>query len=152
MPELIEVKGLKELLSRMTAYPVELAKAGAVAMSASLNTLWENVPAYPQQDPQAHYRRTGTLGRSLGSSEGGGAAGSSPSVYKIRALGEGNFEGEFGTNLDYAPYVIGDNQAGMHSSNWWNIRTIAERAADKIEKIWQMLGDKLAAFLEGKGA
>lgn len=150
MSQLVEVKGLTELLSSMTKYPVELAKTVAVTMSASLNTLWENVPPYPKQDAMAHYRRTGTLGRSLGSSMGGGASGGQPSIYKVRQLGQGDYEGVFGTNLDYADFVIGENQAGMHSSNWWNIRHIAERAADKIERLWQMAGDKLAKFLEGK--
>lgn len=149
MSEQITVKGLDELIDRMTAYPVELIKITSVSMSASLNALWEKVPPYPQQDSGSSYRRTGTLGRSLGSSMQGGAGGN-PSVYKIRSLGGGNVEGVFGTNLDYAPFVIGENQAGMHSSNWWNIKTIAQRAADKIEKIWQQCGDLLAKFLEGK--
>jgi hypothetical protein len=150
MPEIIEIKGLNELLQRMTAYPVELIKVTATSMSASLNALWEKVPPYPQQDSGSTYRRTGTLGRSLGSGMQGGAEGS-PSVYKVRSLGGGNVEGVFGTNLDYAPLVIGEGtQAGMHSSRWWTIRTIAERAADKIEKIWQQCGELLAQFLEGK--
>ena len=118
-------------------------------MSASLIALWEKVPPYPQQDSGSTYRRTGTLGRSLGSSQQGGAQGN-PSVFNVKQLGGGNVEVVFGTNLNYADYVIGENQAGMHASNWWNIRTIAERAADKIEKIWQQCGDLLAQFLEGK--
>jgi hypothetical protein len=149
MPQQIEVKGLDELIHRMTAYPVELAKVVVVSMNAALIALWEKVPAYPPQDPGARYRRTGMLGRSLGSSQQGGAQGS-PSVFNVKSLGSGNVEGVFGTNLEYAEYVIGENQAGMHSSNWWNIRTIAERAADKIEKIWQQCGDLLAQFLEGR--
>lgn len=150
MPQEVTVHGLTELIGRMTAYPVELAKVVAVSMSASLNSLWEKVPPYPQQDSSSNYRRTGTLGRSLGSSMQGGMSGN-PSIYKVTPLGGGNVEGAFGTYLDYAHWVIGENQAGMHSSNWWNIRTIAERAADKIEKIWQQCGELLAQFLEGKG-
>lgn len=149
MPQQFEVKGLDELIASMTAYPLELAKITITSMGASLIALWERVPPYPRQDSSSTYRRTGTLGRSLGSSEQGGAGGN-PSVFNVKQLGGGNVEGVFGTNLGYAEYVIGENQAGMHSSNWWNIRTIAERAADKIEKIWQQCGDLLAAFLEGK--
>lgn len=152
MPELIEVKGLDPLIKQMEAYPVEMNKASEIGMSASLNTLWEKVPPYPQQDNMANYRRTGLLGKSLGSSMGGGASGGHPSIYTVRKIGAGGFEGTFGTNLSYAHFVIGDEQAGMHKSNWWNIRTIAERAADKINDIWQAVGDKLAKFLEGKGA
>ena len=149
MPQEIKVDGLDELIADMTAYPVELTKITAQSMTASLIALWEKVPPYPQQDASSNYRRTGTLGRSLGSSEQGGASGN-PSIFNVKQLGVGNVEGVFGTNLNYADYVIGENQAGMHSSNWWNIRTIAERAADKIEKIWQQCGDLLAALLEGK--
>lgn len=149
MAELVEVKGLEELISKMQAYPVELTKSMALAISASLNIFWENVPPYPKQDPTAHYRRKGTLGRSLGSDQSGGASGS-PSVYTIKSIGAGNFEGAFGTNLDYAPFVIGEKQAGMHSSNWWNIVYIAQKSADKIEMLWDNVASKLAAFLEGK--
>lgn len=151
MTQGIEIKGLNELLKQMTAYPVQLVKVVAVTMSASLNSLWEKVPAYPPQEPDAKYRRTGTLGKSLGSSMSGGAT-SEPTVYRIRQLGEGNFEGAFGTNLDYAEFVIGENQAGMHKSNWWNIQTIANRAADKIERLWQKAGELLAEFLDKQGA
>lgn len=152
MSQEFQVKGLSELLQRMTAFPVELTKSVAITMAASLNTFWENVPPYPQQDPQSKYRRTGTLGRSLGSDVGGGASGGKPGIYNIRKLGEANFQGEFGTNLEYAEYVIGEGtQAGMHSSNWWTIKTVAERAADKVERLWEALGEKLAQFLESKG-
>lgn len=151
MSQSIEIKGLKELLSSMTRYPVELAKTVAVTMSASLNTLWGNVPPYPPPPSDSAYRRTGTLGRSLGSGMGGGASSGEPSIYKVRQLGEGNYEGTFGTNLDYASYVIGDTQqASVHQGRWWTMRKIAERAAEKINRLWQMAGDKLVQFLEGK--
>lgn len=151
MTERVEVHGLSELLSRMTKYPTELVKVGAVTMSASLNTLWENVPAYPAAPVDSTYRRTGTLGKSLGSSQGGGATGGSPSIYRVKQLGQGNFEGQFGTSLDYAPYVIGEGtQAEVHQGRWWTIATIAEKAADKINRLWEMAAKKLAQFLEGK--
>ena len=150
MSELITIEGLKEIINRMTAYPLDLAKIVYESMGGSLYTLNENVPPYPQKDSGSTYRRTGTLGRSLGvaSNDGkGGGAGGNPSIFKVKQLGGGNVEGKFGTNLEYAEFVIGENQAGMHSSNWWTIRTIAERAADKIEKIWQQCDDLLAQFL-----
>lgn len=151
MSQGIDIKGLDELLDKMKAYPLELARVARVAMDASLTVLWGNVPPYPAQDSMAKYRRTGTLGKSLGSSPSGGASGGSPSIYKVQSLGAGNYEGTFGTNLSYADLVIGENQAGMHSSNWWNIKNIAERSADKILSIWQSVGEKLALFLDKKG-
>lgn len=153
MADVVEVTGLKELIQRMQAFPVKLAQVVATAMAASLNVLWEKVPPYPPPPPDSTYRRTGTLGRSLGSSMGGGASGGEPSIYSIRKLGQGNMEGKFGTNLNYAPYVIGTTtQTDTHMSNgWWRIRTIAARAEDKIASIWQGVGKQLANFLEGRG-
>lgn len=150
MSQVAEIKGLKELIASMKAFPTELAKVFAVTMTASLTAFHEKVPPYPPQDPGADYIRTGTLGKSLGSGMQGGAMGA-PSIFRVRKFGAGDMEGEFGTNLEYANLVIGEKQAGMHSSNWWNIILIAQRAADKIERLWQMAADKLAAFLERKG-
>lgn len=153
MTQGIEVKGLTELIDRMKAFPLELARVGALAMSASLNVLWENVPPYPPPPDGSRYVRTGTLGKSLGSSPSGGASGGSPSIYKVQKLGDGGFEGTFGTNLSYAEHVISDtNQAAVHAGRWWTIKTIAEKAAAKIESVWQAVAVKLAAFLEKKGA
>lgn len=151
MTELLEVKGLQELIKSMQAFPEELAKIGAVAMDASLHVLWENVPPYPPPPKDSTYRRTGTLGKSLGSSEQGGTSGD-PSIYKIHSLGGGNFEGQFGSSLSYAQYVIGTGtQAKVHQGRWYTMMTIAAKSADKINEIWQSVGDKLAAFLERKG-
>jgi hypothetical protein len=149
MSQVAEIEGLKELVERMTEYPTELIKTMAVGMSASLNIFWENVPPYPSR-PESSYRRTGTLGRSLGSDQSGGAT-SEPSVYRIRQLGGGNFEGTFGTNLDYAPYVIGDTtQAQVHSGVWWQMADVATKATPKITELWNNVAEKLARFLEGK--
>lgn len=150
---LVEVTGLKELIQRMSAFPATLAAKLAVTMSAALNVLWEKVPPYPPPPQDSSYRRTGTLGRSLGSSEGGGVSGGEPSIYTVRKLGGGNMEGKFGTNLEYAPYVIGeDSQSQAHVGRWWTIRTVAELAKEKIGQVFEKLGNDLAAFLEGKGS
>lgn len=150
MTQVFEVKGLDELINAMDAYPRELAEVMATTMSASLNTLWENVPPYPQQDPMSKYQRTGLLGKSFGSGEQGGASGQEPDVYKI-SNGSGMWEGRFGSRLEYAEYVVGENQAGMHASNWWNIQDIAHRAADKIERLFNTAAERLAAFLDKAG-
>lgn len=152
MSSLVEVKGLKELIARMQRYPAEMNKAMSETMQASLLTLWESVPSYPDAPDSSTYDRTGQLGRSLGSDIGGGALGE-PSIYTIKNLGSTGYEGKFGTNLDYADVVIGDGtQAQAHAGRWWTISTIANKAADKINRLWQTLGDKMAKFLEGRGA
>ncbi len=144
----IEIKGMEELQRRMAQFPNELGKVQDVTMDASLLTLWENVPPYPQRPQESGYTRTGTLGRSLGANMSGGKAGT-PSIYTKKKLGSG-IEGRFGTNLDYAPFVIGEQQSRYHYM-WWTMNTIKEKAQDKIISLWNTAAEKLAKFLDGKG-
>src|SRR5689334_23309717 len=102
----IEVRGLDELIKRMKAYPDQLTKSVRVTMQAVLLAVWEAVPPYPPPPEGSTYDRTGTLGRTLGSGFEGGQSGQ-PDVFTIKELGSA-WEAHFGTNLDYAPYVIGD--------------------------------------------
>jgi hypothetical protein len=148
--ESIEVRGLNELIDKMKAYPAELKKTLAITVTTALTVLWENVPPYPPPHEGSTYERTGTLGRSLGSSAGGGASGGEPDVFKVKALGSG-FEGRFGSNVDYAPYVIGDGTQNRYLYQWWTLKTIAEKSKGKIDRLFVTLGEKMAAFLEGKG-
>jgi hypothetical protein len=100
-------------------------------MEKSMRVLWENVPPYPPKPEASKYRRTGTLGRSLG------AEGAKPTVYSIKGSGA-NMAGTFGTNLSYAQYVIDpERQAYMHKGRWWTMNTIKEKSLDKINKIWE---------------
>jgi hypothetical protein len=150
MTSSIEIRGLKELIERMQKYPRELQQSVGVTMDAAMLALHENVPPYPPPPGDSSYDRTGTLGRTLGSSEGGGRSGT-PDVYEVREMGS-TWEGHFGTNLDYAPHVIGDDtQAWMHQGRWWTIKTVADKATDKINRMFGTLAEKLAKFLEGKG-
>lgn len=133
----------------MAQYPQKFNAAVKKTMEAAMLTLWENVPAYPAQPPDSTYRRTGTLGRTLGSGESGGKGGT-PDVYEIRQLG-GAWEGQFGTNLEYAPYVIGDDTQASQNSHWWRINNIVEAATDKINRLFEATAETLAKWLEGKG-
>lgn len=151
MSQVVETKGLEELIKRMSAYPNELVKTLAVGVSASLNIFWEKVPPYPKQKQGSTYRRTGTLGRSLGSDESGGATSGQPSIYKISKLGGGNMKGVFGTSLDYAPYVIGDTTQAQQNLHWWQMLDIGLKSTAKIKELWNGIADQLVKFLEGKG-
>lgn len=143
----IEVRGLKELQARMAQFPAQLEAGQREVMDASLLTLWENVPPYPKISFNSSYRRTGMLGRSLGTSAAGGKGSGKPSIYETKKLG-GGFEGRFGTDLDYAPYVIGDFTQAAHMGYWWQMKDIANKASDKITRLWQNLADKMAKFLD----
>jgi hypothetical protein len=80
----------------------------------------------------------------------GGKAGAQPDIYEVKEFGAG-YEGHFGTNLEYAPHVIGDETQAQHMGHWWKISAIASKAGEKIDRLFAVLGDKMAAFLEGKG-
>lgn len=149
MTQLIETKGLDELIDRMKRYPAELHKALSLTMSSALIALWESVPPYPPPPEDSTYKRTGTLGKSLGADVGGGSLGE-PDIFTVKPLGDG-YVGTFGSNLDYAPQVIGDTTQSPRMSHWWTIKVISERAAEKIGRLFNALGEKLAQFLEGKG-
>jgi len=140
----IDISGLKEIMARMVQFPVMLEEEAKITMHASLEVLHENVPPYPQVPNPT---RTGTLGRTLGASMSGSTMGA-PDIFDVVPLGEGNVSGRFGTNLGYAPYVIGEEQAWMHY-RWWRIKDIASAAQEKIVSLWRGLMDDLAAFLEG---
>lgn len=150
MSNVIEVRGLDELIARMKAFPTQLKDAMKVTMDAAMLALWENVPPYPPPPSDSTYVRTGTLGRTLGSGEAGGKASGTPEVYEVRALGSG-YEGHFGTNLEYAPYVIGDDTQARHMAHWWKVSAIAEKANEKIQGLFKTMADKLAEWLEGNG-
>lgn len=160
MANIVEYRGLDEILARMRAFPQTLKKISKIGMEASLNTLWENVPSYPAPPEDSTYQRTGTLGRTLGSSDAGGNAGGKPSIFEVKQQGPSGFvEGRFGTNLDYAPYVIGpaegakgERQAWMHKDRWWHLTDIIPKAQPKITAIWDGIAQKLAAFLDAKSS
>lgn len=149
----VKVEGLEELRTRFARYPNEYNKSVNLTMKASLLKLLEKVPGYPPQPPTTDYIRTGTLGRTLGSSESGGKGGGQPDIFDVRNRPRYT-EGRFGTKLKYAQYVIGDyaTQQARHMRHWWTLPQDVLRAAqDDIEKLWQDLGRNLANFLRGKG-
>jgi len=147
------VEGLDELRARFAQFPNAYNRVVLHTMAVSLLKLWEHVPGYPAPPPDSSYRRTGTLGRTLGSSQGGGRSGGKPDIFDIK--NHSNYtEGKFGTQLSYAQYVIGDygSQQASHMRHWWTLPQDVLRAAqDGIEKLWKDAGKDLADFLRGKG-
>ena len=77
----MEIIGLEELEQRFSKAPEKLDKALTKTMEASLLTLTESVPPYPVR--QSDYVRTGTLGRTLGSSVAGGKGDGKPDIFEV---------------------------------------------------------------------
>lgn len=149
----VKIEGLDELIKRMEAYPKALQSRLSRFGNGLLDDVWKSVPPYPPKPPRSKYIRTERLGRSLGSGFGGGKVGGSPDIYNVQVRG-GWMEAEFGTNLGYAPYVIGDpstQQAG-HMRHWWTlIVTVVARAMPKIQARTARLAKSMAKYLAGKG-
>ena len=141
----IHVEGLDDILHKMTVFPKTLDKELRDTMKASLYTMEGAVPDYPRQkNPETKYVRTNTLDHSL--TVGGGF-----NIAKTEKLG-GVHQARFGTNLEYAPYVISDSmQAEQHRGWWWTVSTIVEKAMPKIERLFNALAERLAAFLNREG-
>ena len=142
-----------DLLQRMERYPRQLDGVMQEAAKASLLVIQENVPAYPHQKPDSQYTRTGYLGRSMGAGQSGGAIGQ-PDIYVVKKVGEASYEGEFGSRADYAPQVIGEQsqKAFFKERGWWTTKTIAQKATEKVNKVYQMAAEKMVAWLDGKSA
>jgi hypothetical protein len=112
-------------------------------MEESLRTLQESggYLGYPPKPTTSKYRRTGTLGKSLGMSGG------KPTVYSMRGTGS-EMQGRYGTNLSYAKYVIDDNrQAYMHKNWWWTMKVLKDRAEDKIARLWDSTISKILKLI-----
>ena len=152
MPIRLEVIGLDELREKYHEAPEVLDRAIQHTMWESLALLWQHVPPYPaKKNPDQKYIRTGTLGRSIGTDMNGKQLSTPPSVYTVKREGQYNV-GTFGTNLEYAPFVIGDNQAQHHRGWWWVMKTIADRAVSKIERRWVIMVEELGAWLDGRAS
>ena len=146
----VSVNGLTQLIGRMKSAPSKMQIFLSDAMRKSLETLREGVPPYPPERMGQKYIRTERLGRSMGSGFGGGAQGM-PDIFEVK-MGGGMVEGRYGSRVGYAEYVIGEGtQAWMHAGRWWTVKTVLNNAMKAIESIWQAVGVRIAAYLDGKG-
>jgi hypothetical protein len=115
-------------------------------MQAGLDAVHQSVPPYPSPPPRSKYKRTGNLGRSMGSSMGGGAHGA-PDIRTVKH-GANFVEGRFGSSLGYSEYVIGQgSQAGVHVGRWWTNATLASKAYERVQSAFRAVMDKFAAWM-----
>lgn len=137
-----------DLFSRFERYPKELEKEMRFTLDQSLHHVWGSVPAYPQQRANSSYRRTGTLGRTLGISMQGGQSGKAE-IFTIKSIGSSKYEARFGTRLHYAPQVIGTQtqKALFKSLRWWTMEDIRKKAEPGIVKLFNLMAERLVKFL-----
>ena len=141
-----KVTGLDELIQKMNRYPRVFERVMKATMTAVLLKIWEKVPPYPAARPDSSYRRTGTLGRSLGTSMQGTKMGQ-PGIMRIKKMGAGDFSATFGTRLKYAPDVIGENQKPAFAGRWWTLKGVARGAERDVIKIFEASAAAMARWL-----
>ena len=156
MPDL-KIDGLDELNKLIDKFPELALEAAREAMNAALLLLHGRLPEYPpppgpgapsplhtakqrrwffaalrEERIQVPYRRTGTLGRRFA---------------EAVSVDEAGVTGQIGTNLPYAPWVVGPDypgqqilgqtmyQARIHQGRWWQFETVVqENLGDAFEE------------------
>lgn len=150
MPNIrVEYEGLDEIIERMQRFPRRWHDSLNKTLYAVLFKIWEYVPPYPPPPKTSRYIRTGTLGRSLGSGFRGGRSGMAPGIFE-KKIGSRFFSATFGTRLEYAPYVIGEEQAKVHQGRWWTMAKLAKDATRPVLGLFEAMMRGLARWLEGQ--
>ncbi len=129
MPE-FEFRGTEEMMELIGMLPDLAVEAAEPAMGDALDYLHSMLPDYPPQREGSRYRRTGTLGRRF--------------TTEVIA-GSEDVIGRIGTNLAYAPWVVGPDypgeeiggrmmyQARVLVDRWWQFNDVVEA---NIEGAW----------------
>ena len=141
--ELIEVKmNPPDLLQRMAKYPKELDREMNKTTEVAVLHVHGSVPPYPAVPVGSTYDRTEMLGRSL-------AIGDGQNIKTVKRLGQGRYEGRFGTRLYYAPHVIGTLTQARHMRHWWTMKTVKDKAQAGIQKLFDKMAGRMVKFLGG---
>ena len=145
---IVDLTELEKFVGRVKQIPRWYKQVTRIAMDASLLIVWSESPPYPSTPPSSTYTRTGTLGRTLGVGEGGGVQGK-PDVFSTRRTGR-MITGRFGSRLKYAPFVIGQQQAGIHQDRWWTMKAVRDTAEPRIVRAVQTALVTLGRAIQGK--
>ena len=150
-PDVIEiVMNPPDLLQRMARYPKELDREMNKTTEAAVLHVWGSVPPYPAKPVGSTYVRMASagLGGSLGTGEGGGKSGQ-PDIKTVKRIGQGRYEGRFGTRKYYAPHVIGTLTQAWHMKHWWTMKDVKNKAQAGIQRLFDKMAGRMVKFLGG---
>jgi hypothetical protein len=125
----VRLDGLDDVLKKLDSE--RMRAAAERGMRKGVTHVHQTVPPYPAPPPNSSYRRTGLLGRSITTKTERSA---------------GNILGIIGSNVDYAPVVIGEGtQAPVHQGRWWTLWQVVNKAKgavvdfirDEVDAAWK---------------
>jgi len=129
--KIIRIEGLDRLVRQLDKSPVLVRKLVGDAMEKSAHLIHLHTMTYPPPPPSSTYVRTGTLKKSWTSK-----------------VNRGRFEAQVGTRLNYAPYVLGDDdQAAVHRGRWKTVGQVADKVRPDIDKFFEDAGEELVREL-----
>ena len=140
----VRIDGLEELLRRFDQHDEVVRRELRRAMTRAVVGEVGRMPSYPPPPVGSTYRRTLQLGRSLTA-----MVGQAPNAAST-VEGQGDtIRGIVGTNVVYAPFVVGQNQAKVHRGRWWRLEAsvlshkaqIEAEFEDAAERIVEALAD-----------
>ena len=127
----VKEKGMDELSDKLKRQAAGFDGFMTQTMTKAVLYVHSQVPAYPAPPPASTYTRTGTLGRSI--------------TTEVRGLGSETV-GIIGTNIEYAPWVISeDQQAWMHVGRWWTLHQVVRDATPAVQAFFDR---EIARFLK----
>lgn len=123
----IEIRGLDGVRRELEKVRKGILETEKKAMEAGMGTMLRGVPAYPEKPEGSRYRRTGTLGRRIGT--------------RVNVVGN-EVVGAIGTNTVYAPWVISEEavgergpQARVHRGRWWTLQGVVRENAEEVVRV-----------------
>ena len=133
-PISITVKGLEQLKEKMGAFEKGLPAAMEKTTKEVIIFVHSNIPDYPPKPAGSTYTRTLTLWRTLTS-----FMGAVPDALSRVEKAFGELRGWIGTKLNYAPYVIDEeNQTAVHRAHgWWRLQEVVLGLQDGIRNVYE---------------
>ncbi len=143
----IEVQGIEKIQAALAKFPKEIGKAlQGAGKDAATNVIFptEGLKKYPpltaaNAPPEPYYiRGKGTMYKS------GLKATSERLGTQFYAKKASSFSTEIGNRASYAKYVVGDDQAWMHTPHGWRVLSmVVKEKLGNIVKVYQAWVDKL---------
>ncbi|MQC27048.1 MAG: hypothetical protein DWG76_06345 [Chloroflexi bacterium] len=118
-PFKVRISGDALLKSKLEGAAGDVSGTLVKATHKAVTLVHQEIPAYPPPPPLSHYRRTGTLGRTITTMMG---AGDPNALSRVEALAIA-VKGFIGTRLKYAPWVIDEKrQVKAHRGRWYTLQ------------------------------